>query len=107
MQRGSDASPSCHWGPTLRNAIRLSPLERSELLQAPTLTLEETAQVLGVGLSALRDAIRRDDIPLRAIAIGSRKVIPTASVLRMLGTGEVSIDDAPIGSCGPSGPHEA
>lgn len=61
------------------------PSERAELLKAPTLTLAETAQVLGVGLTALRDAIRKEDIPLLVLSIGTRKVVPTVAVRRLIG----------------------
>jgi hypothetical protein len=63
---------------------RLSATERAELLNAPTVTLAEAAQVLGVGLSALRDTIRRGDVDLRVISIGRRKVIPTSALIALL-----------------------
>ena len=44
----------------------LSPAERADLLQAPTLSLPQTAQVLGCGLSALRG--RAPDRPAPASA---------------------------------------
>ena len=69
----------------MRSRHELSSTERAELLLAPTLTLPETAQVYGVGLTALRDALRRGEIPLPVISIGTRKVVPTAAVRRLLG----------------------
>jgi hypothetical protein len=68
----------------VRASQRLSASERAELLNAPTLTLAEAAQVLGVGVSALRDTIRRGEVDLRVISIGSRKVIPTSALCALL-----------------------
>jgi hypothetical protein len=63
----------------------LLPSERAELLEAPTLTLAEVARVLGVGLSALRGALRRGDISFPVISIGTRKVVPVTAVRHFLG----------------------
>lgn len=63
----------------------LSSAERAELLAAPTLTLAQTAQALGVGMTNLRDSIRRGELSLPVITIGSRKVVPTAAVRAMVG----------------------
>jgi hypothetical protein len=65
--------------------MEISPAERAALLQAPTLTLKETANVLGIGLSALRDGLRRGDLDIQQVRVGTRVVIPTAAVLRFLG----------------------
>jgi hypothetical protein len=58
--------------------------ERAELLRAPTLTLADTARVLGVGTSVLRDALRRGELNLPVVSIGSRKVVPSAAVRSLL-----------------------
>ncbi len=58
--------------------------EVSDLLQRPTLTLPQTAKVLGVGETALRNALRRQEIELPVISVGTRKIIPTAAVKRLL-----------------------
>ena len=76
----------------MRAPKRLSAAERASLLSAPTLTLPEAAHVFGVGLSALRDAIRRGEIELQVISIGKRRVIPTHAVRTLLGTDEVRLD---------------
>jgi hypothetical protein len=78
----------------MRARDRLSASERADLLRAPTLTLPEAAQVLGVGLSALRDAVRRAEVDLRVISIGRRKVIPTSAVLSFLDAQERSAVEA-------------
>jgi hypothetical protein len=79
----------------VRALHRLSPSERASLLDAPTLSLAETAQVLGVGLSALRDALRRDEIDLRVIRIGTRKVIPSPQIRNLLDNSEELPIDTP------------
>jgi excisionase family DNA binding protein len=48
----------------------------------PTLTVEEGRALLGIGRSAMYDAIERGDVP--SIRIGRRIVIPTAALRRML-----------------------
>jgi hypothetical protein len=60
-------------------------MERAELLTTPTLTMAQTALVLDVGMTNLRDSIRRGELPLPVIAIGSRRVIPTAAVRELVG----------------------
>lgn len=47
-----------------------------------TLTVEEAAEVLGVGRSAAYEAVRRGEIP--ALRIGRRFVIPRVALDRML-----------------------
>jgi excisionase family DNA binding protein len=49
----------------------------------PTLTVDHAAAVLGIGRSSAYAAIARGDIP--ALRIGSRVVVPTAALRRMLG----------------------
>jgi predicted site-specific integrase-resolvase len=69
----------------VRARLELSGSERDELLQRPTLTIPETAAVLGVGPSALRDAQRRGQINLPILQIGRRRVVPTIALRRILG----------------------
>jgi hypothetical protein len=73
----------------------LSPAERDALLLAPTLSASQAAAALGVGATALKAAIRRGDIDLTVIPVGARRVIATASLLRLLGMeGFESVDRA-------------
>jgi DNA-binding transcriptional LysR family regulator len=55
-----------------------------ELLRRPTLSVSEAAALCGVGATSLRQAMRRGEIDLQVISVGSRKVIPTAAVRRLL-----------------------
>jgi hypothetical protein len=73
----------------------LSPAERAALLVAPTLTLPETAQVLGCGLSSLRDALRTGQLQLPQVRVGARVVVPTSSVRRLLGMDEAAATGGP------------
>lgn len=81
----------------------LSPSDRAERLWAPTLSLRETAEVLGVGLTSLRDALRSGQLDLPVLPIGQRRVIPTAAVRRLLGMEEL-VGIAPA-SESPHGVH--
>lgn len=78
----------------MRARQNLLPADRAELLLAPTLTLTEAAQVLGVGLTALRDALRREEISLPVISIGTRKVVPGMAVRELLGMGMATADES-------------
>jgi excisionase family DNA binding protein len=49
-----------------------------------TLTVEETAQRLGIGRNQAYEAIRRGEIPV--VRIGKRLLIPEAALERMLNT---------------------
>lgn len=59
--------------------------ERRRLLGLPALSLDQAAAVLGVGVTALRDAMRRGDLALPTIAVGTRVVVPGAALRRLLG----------------------
>jgi len=72
----------------MKPRIEISPEERARLLLAPTLTLKETADVLGLGLTTLRDGLRRGDLDLPQVRVGTRVLIPSASLLRLLGMDE-------------------
>jgi len=52
-------------------------------LARPTLTVDETAGVLGLGKNATYDAIKRGDIP--SIRIGKCIRVPSAGLKAMLG----------------------
>ena len=58
--------------------------ELAELRKRSTLSWREAAALVGVGPSALRDAVRRGEIKLPVISVGTRKVIPTAAIRRLL-----------------------
>lgn len=62
------------------------PVERS------TLSVEEVAELLGVGRSAAYEAVRRGEIP--SIRVGRLLVVPTARLLAMLGYGQPDVDTA-------------
>lgn len=52
----------------------------------PTLTVDQAAEMLGVSRQSAYTAVRKGEIP--SISVGRRKVIPTASFLRLLGVQE-------------------
>jgi hypothetical protein len=58
---------------------------REALLAKPTLTIDEGAQVLGVGSTNFRNALRTGEIDVPVISVGSRKVIPRSAIRRLLG----------------------
>ncbi len=49
----------------------------------PTLTVRETAELLGMGLRQTYEAIGRKEI--RALRMGGRWIVPTSGVLELLG----------------------
>lgn len=53
-----------------------------EIRDRATLTVEEAAELLGVGRSCAYDAARRGDIP--TMRLGRRLVIPVPALLRLL-----------------------
>lgn len=57
-----------------------------EIRDRATLTVEEVAELLGVGRSCAYDAARRGDIP--TMRLGRRLVIPVPALLRLLGEPE-------------------
>jgi hypothetical protein len=74
----------------MRARREVSSKDRADLMKAPTLSLEQAAIALGVGMTNLRDSIRRGQLPLKVIQVGSRKVISTADVRTLLGDHEAS-----------------
>ena len=48
----------------------------------PTLSVDETAIVLGIGRATAYEGVRTGDIP--AIRVGRRLRVPTAAIVRML-----------------------
>ena len=51
--------------------------------EVPLLTVDQTAEFLGIGRTACYDAINRDEIP--HIRLGRRIRVPTASIRAMVG----------------------
>jgi excisionase family DNA binding protein len=60
-----------------------------------TLTIRETARVLGLGINTCYEAARRGDIP--SIRIGRRLVVPTQALRGLL---DVAAKDARVGEAG-------
>ena len=52
-------------------------------IERPSITVEEAAAILGISRATAYDAVREGDIP--AIRIRGRLIIPTESLLRLLG----------------------
>lgn len=72
-------------GDAVRRRVELSNDEVARLLRSPTLSVGEAAGVLRVGEVNLRRQIESGSVDLPVLAIGSRRVIPTAAVKRLLG----------------------
>ena len=60
-----------------------TPFSLDELAGKATLTIEQTAQVLGLGRTAAYDAARRGELPTRRL--GRRLVVPVPALLQWLG----------------------
>jgi excisionase family DNA binding protein len=54
----------------------------------PTLTVPETAAILGIGRNLAYEAIRRGAFPVTVLRIGRRELISTSALLAYLETGE-------------------
>ena len=54
------------------------------LPDTPTLTVEQTADILGVAAWTLYQAIRSDTAPVPVIRVGKRILVPTEAVRRLL-----------------------
>lgn len=65
-----------------------SPLTIAEVRDRPTLTVPEAGRLLGIGRDAAYRAAAKGQIP--TLTIGRRIVVPTASMLRLLGIGTTS-----------------
>lgn len=53
-----------------------------EYADRPTLTVEETADLLGMGRTAMYEAVRRGEVP--SITLGRRVLVPVPALARML-----------------------
>lgn len=69
----------------MRSRIHYTPEELAELLAKPTMTMSEAAAVAGVGRTNFVNALRRGEISLPIISIGTRKVVPTVAVRQLIG----------------------
>jgi len=58
--------------------------ELHELAKRPTVSWNEAAALCGVGVTSLKAAVRRGEIDLPVISVGTRKVIPTSALRRLL-----------------------
>lgn len=67
-----------------------SPFSLNDLYERATITVDEAAELLGLGRSAAYEAVRRGDIPARRL--GRRIVIPVPALLAWLGV--AAADDA-------------
>lgn len=54
------------------------------LPDTPTLTVEQTAEILGVSPGALYGSIRRNESPFPVLRVGRRVLVPTAGLRRVL-----------------------
>jgi excisionase family DNA binding protein len=68
-------------------------------MERQTLTVEQAAEVLGVGRNSAYEAVRRGEIPV--VRIGRRLVVPRAALERMLGEAKAPPD--PTGAAGVPG----
>jgi predicted DNA-binding transcriptional regulator AlpA len=63
-----------------------TPLSREELLALPpVVNVETAARALGCGRTLAYDLARRGEFPCRVLRLGSRWVVPTADLLRVIG----------------------
>ena len=67
-----------------------SPCSLDDLHERATTTVEEVAELLGLGRSAAYEAVRRGDLPARRL--GRRILIPVPALLAWLGAAPA--DDA-------------
>jgi excisionase family DNA binding protein len=60
-----------------------TPFSLDQLAGKATITIEQTAQVLGLGRTAAYDAARRGELPTRRL--GRRLLVPVPALLEWLG----------------------
>jgi excisionase family DNA binding protein len=65
--------------------VRATPERVEEILSHPTCTVEEAASVLGVGRGHAYRSVKAGEIP--AIRLGTRMLVKTAALRRMLNNG--------------------
>ncbi len=60
-----------------------TPFRLDQLAGRATITIEQTAQILGLGRTAAYDAARRGELPSRRL--GRRLLVPVPALLEWLG----------------------
>jgi excisionase family DNA binding protein len=60
-----------------------TPLRIEQVADKTTITIEQTAQLLGLGRTAAYDAARRGELPTRRL--GRRLLVPVPALLEWLG----------------------
>lgn len=70
--------------PVLLQAWGQQPVRKEQL--PPTMSVQETAEFLGIGRNAVYEAVHRDEIP--SLRISSRIRIPTHALLKKLEEGD-------------------
>ena len=70
--------------PALLQAWGQQPVRKEQL--PPTMSVQETAEFLGIGRNAVYEAVHRDEIP--SLRISSRIRIPTHALLKTLEEGD-------------------
>ncbi len=73
---------------TANDAVPNGTSVRLEDLQTlpPTLDIETAAAVLGIGPTLAYQLAKQDRSPCRVLRVGRRYLIPTAGLIRLLGT---------------------
>jgi excisionase family DNA binding protein len=71
---------TCEGGPDMQH---LTPLQIDHVAGKATITIEQTAQLLGLGRTAAYDAARRGELPTRRL--GRRLLVPVPALLEWLG----------------------
>jgi len=64
----------------------------TRLLQAagPTVSIAATAKVLGISRAHAYDLARRNELPVRVLRLGTRLVVPTAELRRLVDPDEAT-----------------
>jgi excisionase family DNA binding protein len=62
---------------------QVTPLTLDQLAERATITIEQTARILGLGRTAAYDAARRGELPTRRL--GRRLLVPVPALLEWLG----------------------
>jgi excisionase family DNA binding protein len=60
----------------------------AELRERLTLTVAETAEVLGCSTDAVYEAIQNDEFPVGVVRIGRRLIVPAKPLRALLGIGD-------------------
>jgi excisionase family DNA binding protein len=77
------SAAAAFWPPTSTNATSPSPpRDNGSFAERPTLTVEETANLLGISRWLVQQAVRRGELPV--VRIGRRILIPRARLNAML-----------------------